>query len=51
MVYIHDLFIAGTETTATTLQWILLCLMHFPEVQKKLRNEIVDVFGRPISWN
>ncbi|XP_041431349.1 provisional ortholog of cytochrome P450, family 2, subfamily j, polypeptide 6 S homeolog isoform X2 [Xenopus laevis] len=28
-----DLFIAGTETTATSLQWALLYMVAFPEIQ------------------
>ena len=37
---IQDLFLAGTETSATTLQWLLLYFLHFPEVQKKCFEEI-----------
>ncbi|CAK8671316.1 unnamed protein product [Clavelina lepadiformis] len=43
--YIRELFIAGTETTASTLNWALLCLLHFPESQKKLREEVLNVIG------
>ncbi|KAF7235656.1 Cytochrome P450 2J2, partial [Varanus komodoensis] len=42
---ILDLFVAGTETTATTLQWALLLLMAHPDVQEKVYKEIEDVFG------
>ena len=45
LIYMHDLFLAGTETTTTTLSWSLLCLLHYPEAQKKLRKEVLDVFG------
>uniref|UniRef100_A0A8D0E2Q6 Uncharacterized protein n=1 Tax=Salvator merianae TaxID=96440 RepID=A0A8D0E2Q6_SALMN len=41
---IFDLFIAGTETTATTLRWGLLLLQHHPDVQGE-RILIEDAFG------
>ena len=44
--YIYDLFIAGTETTSSTLYWCLLCLLNYPEAQKKLRDEIISVVGK-----
>ncbi|XP_025032421.1 cytochrome P450 2W1-like [Python bivittatus] len=37
---ILDLVMAGTETTATTLQWAILLAMRYPEVQKKVQEEI-----------
>ena len=30
-----DLFLAGTETTTSSLLWAILCLLHYPEVQAK----------------
>jgi cytochrome P450 len=43
---VSDLFIAGGETTVTSLRWALLCLAKYPEVQERLRQELVDTFGR-----
>ncbi|XP_076802018.1 cytochrome P450 2U1-like [Clavelina lepadiformis] len=43
--YIRQLFLAGTETTSSTLNWALLCLLHYPESQRKMRKEIIDVIG------
>ena len=43
---INDLFIAGGETTATTLRWAVLLIGKQPEVMKKLQEEIDTVVGR-----
>ena len=43
LLIILDLFFAGTETMATTLQWFILLMMHYPDVQKKCRQEINKV--------
>uniref|UniRef100_A0A3Q2SN65 Cytochrome P450, family 2, subfamily N, polypeptide 13 n=1 Tax=Fundulus heteroclitus TaxID=8078 RepID=A0A3Q2SN65_FUNHE len=41
-----DLFLAGTETTATTLLWALVFLVKYPEVQEKVQAEIDSVIGQ-----
>uniref|UniRef100_H2YCW7 Uncharacterized protein n=1 Tax=Ciona savignyi TaxID=51511 RepID=H2YCW7_CIOSA len=43
--YISDLFICGTITTAGALRWALLCLLHHPDKQDKMRREIIEVLG------
>ncbi|PIO67319.1 unspecific monooxygenase, partial [Teladorsagia circumcincta] len=41
-----DFFTAGMETTATTLRWGTLFLATHPDVQEKIRAEILSVVGR-----
>ena len=41
-----DLLIAGSETTATVLNWLLLYILHNPELETRLQTEIDDVIGR-----
>ena len=40
-----DFLAAGTETSSTTLKWILLYLTLYPSVQERSRQEIKDVLG------
>ncbi|XP_034002498.1 cytochrome P450 2J2-like [Trematomus bernacchii] len=41
-----DLIEAGTETSATTLRWALMYMMHYPEIQEKVQAEIDSVIGQ-----
>ncbi|XP_038069464.1 cytochrome P450 2J6-like [Patiria miniata] len=43
---VGDLFVAGSETTTTTLRWSLLYMMAYPEVQTRVQKELDDVTGR-----
>ncbi len=40
-----DLFTAGSETTANTLDFAILYMLRNPAVQKKVQEEIDNVVG------
>ncbi|KAG1675950.1 Cytochrome P450 2C29 [Nymphon striatum] len=42
---IVDLFVAGTETTSTTLRWAVVYILHHPEIQQKIHTEIDEIVG------
>ena len=42
---LSDVFMAGMETTASTLCWTLLYLLHNPGVQQMLHQELDQVIG------
>jgi cytochrome P450 len=44
-VLILDLFMAGSETTSNTLEFAILYMMLYPEVQRKVQQEIDTVIG------
>ncbi|XXG88901.1 hypothetical protein AAC387_Pa12g1039 [Persea americana] len=43
---IVDMFNAGTETTATTIEWAMAELIKNPEVMKKAQEEVRRLMGR-----
>ncbi|XP_078097217.1 uncharacterized protein LOC144511115 [Mustelus asterias] len=40
-----NLFLAGTETTSTTMRWTLQILAKYPQIQEKIQQEIEEVIG------
>lgn len=42
---IQDLFLAGSETSSTTLDWALLYMIEYPEIQRKCQKEIEQIVG------
>ncbi|XP_004621383.2 steroid 21-hydroxylase [Sorex araneus] len=44
-----DLMIGGTETTANTLSWAVLFLLHHPELQERLQEELDVQLGPGVS--
>ncbi|XP_024175953.2 cytochrome P450 736A117 [Rosa chinensis] len=43
---ILDIFAAGSETSFTTLEWVMSELMRNPRVMTKLQNEVREVVGK-----
>ena len=50
-VSMGDAWLAGMETTVTTMKWAFLFLIKHPDVQAKCRREILDVLGadKPVT--
>ncbi len=42
---LQDMFLAGTETTSKTLEWACLFMIKFPEVQRRVQDELDSVVG------
>ncbi|MED6118229.1 hypothetical protein PIB30_000856 [Stylosanthes scabra] len=40
-----DLFIAGSDTSGSTIEWAMAELLHNPEIMHKARNELNQVIG------
>ncbi|KFQ29509.1 Cytochrome P450 2J6, partial [Merops nubicus] len=42
---VFDLFLSGSETTATSLRWALLYMVAYPDVQEKVQKELDSVLN------
>ena len=42
---LFDLFLAGSETTSTTLTWAMLYMVRYPGVQARVQQELDSVVG------
>ncbi|GFO42262.1 cytochrome p450 2u1 [Plakobranchus ocellatus] len=41
-----QLFLNGTDTTATTVMWFIAFMLQHPHIQKKMHDEISEIVGR-----
>ena len=41
-----DVIIAGSDTTSSSLAWFLLCMVSFPEIQKKIHEELDETIDK-----
>ncbi|KAM9477567.1 steroid 17-alpha-hydroxylase/17,20 lyase [Clarias gariepinus] len=46
LMTVGDIFGAGVETTTTVLKWTVLYLLHNPQVQRKIQEELDAKIGR-----
>ena len=42
---LFDLFVAGSDTTAATLNWAMLFMIQYPDIQTKVRQELNQNIG------
>ncbi|XP_062078753.1 cytochrome P450 71D11-like [Humulus lupulus] len=43
---IYDIFVAGSETSALSVDWAMVEMMRNPRVMRKAQDEVREVFGR-----
>ena len=43
---VFDIFMAGIETTSSTLAWTMVYMIFYPDVQKKVQQELDEVLGQ-----
>ena len=42
---VSDLFGAGSETTLTTIEWLILYMIHWPHFQDEMYEQIIQLIG------
>ena len=40
-----EFFVAGSDTTTLSFQWLMLFMIKYPDVQKKVQSEIDSILG------
>jgi len=45
-ILMTDMFLAGSDTTAGTMRWLILHMALYPEVQRKIHAEMDEVVGQ-----
>ena len=45
LITLLDLFVAGAETSSSIMQWAMLYMIMWPEIQTNVQNEIDSVIG------
>lgn len=43
---ITHLFVAGSETTSTTIMWFIILMMHYPGILSKIQDEMANEIGK-----
>ncbi|KDP25562.1 hypothetical protein JCGZ_20718 [Jatropha curcas] len=46
IILLADLFIGGTDTTTTTMEWVMAELLHNPNMMAKAKQELVETIGK-----
>ena len=46
LMAMSDVFVAGAETTVTSMRWLLIYMMYYPEVQAAIQKELDQVIGK-----
>lgn len=41
-----QLYVAGSESTSTSLRWVLLYMCLYPELQRRVHDEIDEQIGK-----
>eukprot|EP00253_Pinus_taeda_P011326 PITA_11326 len=44
--FLYELFLAGSETTSSTVEWAIAEALHNPQIMKKVQAELEEVLGK-----
>lgn len=45
-VKLQEVFLAGSETTSSSIEWAMVELLSHPEIMRKAKNELTQVVGK-----